>query len=78
MRKEPLHTKLCESLGIEHPIVAFTHCKDFAGSTLQQAPVAPVAPVDRIGGHRACQRYMLRVRKWHCWRTGQLLTGEFA
>ncbi len=24
----PLHTPLCEKLGIEYPIVAFTHCKD--------------------------------------------------
>ena len=26
----PLHTQLCEKLGIEYPIVAFTHCKDVA------------------------------------------------
>jgi NAD(P)H-dependent flavin oxidoreductase YrpB (nitropropane dioxygenase family) len=26
--KNPLHTKLCDSLGIEYPIIAFTHCKD--------------------------------------------------
>ena len=28
MQKNPLHTKLCDSLGIEYPIIAFTHCKD--------------------------------------------------
>jgi NAD(P)H-dependent flavin oxidoreductase YrpB (nitropropane dioxygenase family) len=28
MAKNPLHTKLCDMLGIEVPIVAFTHCKD--------------------------------------------------
>ncbi len=28
MAKNPLQTKLCDSLGIEYPIVAFTHCKD--------------------------------------------------
>jgi NAD(P)H-dependent flavin oxidoreductase YrpB (nitropropane dioxygenase family) len=28
MAKDPLHTKLCDMLGIEFPIVAFTHCKD--------------------------------------------------
>ncbi|PLW69161.1 NAD(P)H-dependent flavin oxidoreductase [Pseudohalioglobus lutimaris] len=27
---DPLHTLLCEKLGIEYPIVAFTHCKDVA------------------------------------------------
>jgi NAD(P)H-dependent flavin oxidoreductase YrpB (nitropropane dioxygenase family) len=26
----PLHTQLCDKLGIEYPIVAFTHCKDVA------------------------------------------------
>ncbi len=26
----PLHTPLCERLGIEYPVVAFTHCKDVA------------------------------------------------
>lgn len=24
----PLHTQLCEKLGVEYPVVAFTHCKD--------------------------------------------------
>ena len=28
MAKNPLRTKLCEMLGIEFPIIAFTHCKD--------------------------------------------------
>ncbi len=28
MAKDPLHTKLCEMLGLEYPIIAFTHCKD--------------------------------------------------
>ncbi len=27
---DPLHTQLCEKLGIEYPVVAFTHCKDVA------------------------------------------------
>jgi NAD(P)H-dependent flavin oxidoreductase YrpB (nitropropane dioxygenase family) len=26
--RNPLHTKLCDSLGIDYPIVAFTHCTD--------------------------------------------------
>jgi len=30
--KNPLHTKLCDQLGIEYPIIAFTHCKDVAVS----------------------------------------------
>jgi NAD(P)H-dependent flavin oxidoreductase YrpB (nitropropane dioxygenase family) len=32
--KDPLHTKLCESLGIEYPIVAFTHCKDVVAAVI--------------------------------------------
>ena len=30
MAKDPLRTKLCDQLGIEYPVVAFTHCKDVA------------------------------------------------
>jgi NAD(P)H-dependent flavin oxidoreductase YrpB (nitropropane dioxygenase family) len=30
MAKDPLRTKLCEMLGIEFPVIAFTHCKDVA------------------------------------------------
>lgn len=30
MNKDPLHTKLCDQLGIEYPVIAFTHCKDVA------------------------------------------------
>jgi hypothetical protein len=32
--KNPLHTKLCDSLGIECPIVAFTRCKDVAAAVI--------------------------------------------
>lgn len=28
MAKNPLHTRFCDMLGIEFPIIAFTHCKD--------------------------------------------------
>ncbi len=34
MNKNPLHTKLCDSLGIEYPIIAFTHCKDVAAAVI--------------------------------------------
>ena len=30
MAEDPLRTKLCDMLGIEFPIIAFTHCKDVA------------------------------------------------
>ncbi len=33
-KKDPLRTKLCDMLGIEYPIVAFTHCKDVAAAVI--------------------------------------------
>ena len=30
MQKDPLHTRLCEMLGIQVPIIAFTHCREVA------------------------------------------------
>ena len=30
MARDPLRTKLCDMLGIEFPIISFTHCKDVA------------------------------------------------
>jgi hypothetical protein len=33
MPEDPLRTKLCDLLGIEFPIIAFTHCKDVAAIT---------------------------------------------
>lgn len=30
MVKDPLRTKLCDMLGIDYPVIAFTHCKDVA------------------------------------------------
>jgi hypothetical protein len=34
MTKDPLRTKLCDMLGIEYPILAFTHCKDIGVARL--------------------------------------------
>ncbi len=34
MAKNPLHTKLCDMLGIEFPIIAFTHCKDVVAAVV--------------------------------------------
>jgi NAD(P)H-dependent flavin oxidoreductase YrpB (nitropropane dioxygenase family) len=30
MARDPLRTKLCDMLGVEFPVIAFTHCKDVA------------------------------------------------
>ena len=32
--RNPLHTKLCDMLGIEFPIIAFTHCKDVVAAVV--------------------------------------------
>ncbi len=34
MTKDPLHTKFCEMMGIEFPILAFTHCKDVVSAVV--------------------------------------------
>ena len=63
--RDPLHTKLCDTLGIEFPIIAFTHCKDVAAAVINAGAFAvyggtPHAPDklaaeikwirDRVGG----------------------------
>jgi NAD(P)H-dependent flavin oxidoreductase YrpB (nitropropane dioxygenase family) len=40
MARDPLHTKLCDQLGIEYPIVAFTHCKDVAVAVINSGGFA--------------------------------------
>jgi NAD(P)H-dependent flavin oxidoreductase YrpB (nitropropane dioxygenase family) len=40
MTKDPLHTKLCDMLEIEYPIIAFTHCKDVAVSVINSGAFA--------------------------------------
>ncbi len=40
MAKDPLHTRLCEMLGIEFPIIAFTHCKDVVAAVVNAGAFA--------------------------------------
>jgi NAD(P)H-dependent flavin oxidoreductase YrpB (nitropropane dioxygenase family) len=40
MAKDPLRTKLCDMLGIEFPIIAFTHCKDVAVAVINSGGFA--------------------------------------
>jgi len=40
MTRDPLRTKLCEMLGIEFPIVAFTHCKDVVAAVVNAGAFA--------------------------------------
>jgi len=38
--KNPMQTKLCDMLGIEFPIIAFTHCKDVVASVVNAGAFA--------------------------------------
>ena len=40
MSQDPLHTKLCDQLGVEFPIVSFTHCKDVAVAVINSGGFA--------------------------------------
>ena len=40
MASDPLRTKLCDMLGIEFPVIAFTHCKDVAVSVINSGGFA--------------------------------------
>ncbi len=40
MAKDPLRTKLCDMLGLEFPIIAFTHCKDVAVAVINSGGFA--------------------------------------
>jgi NAD(P)H-dependent flavin oxidoreductase YrpB (nitropropane dioxygenase family) len=35
MAADPLHTKLCDRLGVRYPVVAFTHCREVAVAAIQ-------------------------------------------
>ena len=40
MTKDPLRTKFCDMLGIEFPIIAFTHCKDVVAAVVNAGAFA--------------------------------------
>jgi NAD(P)H-dependent flavin oxidoreductase YrpB (nitropropane dioxygenase family) len=40
MAKDPLRTRLCDMLGIEFPVIAFTHCKDVAVAVINSGGFA--------------------------------------
>ena len=42
MTRNPLRTTLCDKLGIEYPIVAFTHCRDVAAAVINAGAFAVV------------------------------------
>ena len=62
MTKDPLHTKLCDSLGIEFPIVAFTHCKDVAAAVINAGGFAVLGETPNTPDEIAADIKWLRER----------------
>ncbi len=60
MGKNPLHTKLCDSLGIEYPIVAFTHCKDVAAAVINAGGFAVMGETQHTPDEMAADIKWLR------------------
>ena len=73
-RRPPMHTEICDRLGIEFPIFAFTHCRDVVAAVTNAGGIG-VLGADRLhpraargGAHldrRARRRQALRRRHRH-------------
>ena len=59
---DPLHTQLCEKLGIEYPIVAFTHCKDVAVAVINAGGFAVLGEAMHTPDHIAADIQWIRER----------------
>lgn len=62
MAKNPLHTKLCDILGIEFPIIAFTHCKDVAAAVINAGGFAVLGETPHTPDEIAADIKWLRER----------------
>ncbi len=58
----PLHTPLCDKLGIEYPIVAFTHCKDVAVAVINAGGFAVLGEAMHAPDHIAADIKWIRDR----------------
>lgn len=58
----PLHTQLCDKLGIEYPIVAFTHCKDVAVAVINAGGFAVLGEAMHAPDHIAADIKWIRER----------------
>ena len=58
----PLHTQLCDKLGIEYPIVAFTHCKDVAVAVINAGGFAVLGEAMHSPEHIAADIKWIRDR----------------
>ena len=60
--RNPLHTRLCDQLGIEYPIVAFTHCKDVAVAVINAGGFAVLGEAMHPPEHIAADIRWIRER----------------
>ncbi len=58
----PMHTPLCDKLGIEYPIVAFTHCKDVAVAVINAGGFAVLGEAMHTPDHIAADIKWIRDR----------------
>ncbi len=58
----PLHTQLCDKLGIEYPVVAFTHCKDVAVAVINAGGFAVLGEAMHAPDHIAADIKWIRDR----------------
>mgnify|MGYP003433629614 FL=1 len=58
----PLHTPLCDKLGIEYPVVAFTHCKDVAVAVINAGGFAVLGEALHSPDHIAADIKWIRDR----------------
>jgi len=58
----PLHTPLCDKLGIEYPIVAFTHCKDVAVAVINSGGFSVLGEALHTPDHIAADIKWIRER----------------
>ena len=58
----PLHTPLCDKLGIEYPVVAFTHCKDVAVAVINAGGFAVLGEALHSPDHIAADIKWIRER----------------
>jgi len=62
MAKDPLRTKFCDMMGIEFPIIAFTHCKDVVAAVVNAGGFAVLGEAMHTPDHIADDIKWIRSR----------------
>jgi NAD(P)H-dependent flavin oxidoreductase YrpB (nitropropane dioxygenase family) len=62
MGRDPLRTKLCDLLGVELPIIAFTHCRDVAVAAINAGAFAVLGEAMRSADDIAADIHWVRER----------------